>query len=65
MSEKKIVLEDAFEQLEDMIAKLESSDVSLEDSFAYYKAGMELVKQCNEEIDRIEKQVKILTDEEQ
>ena len=39
---------------------LESEDISLEEAFKAYSQGMELVKRCNERIDRVEKQVFVL-----
>lgn len=53
-------IEQTFEELDQIMEKLESSDTSLEDSFAYYEAGMKLVKSCDEKIDKVEKQMIIL-----
>ena len=50
-------LEEAFEQIEATIARLEDEDITLEDSFRAYQDGMKLLKYCNEKIDRVEKQV--------
>lgn len=50
-------LEEAFEQIETTIARLEDEDITLEDSFRAYQDGMKLLKYCNEKIDRVEKQV--------
>lgn len=50
-------LEENFVKLEAAIQKLEAEDVSLEDSFAAYNEGMNLLKECNEAIDKVEKQV--------
>lgn len=50
-------LEEKFSKLEEAVLKLESEDISLEDSFRIYKEGMELLKQCNADIDKVEKQV--------
>lgn len=58
-------LEKAFEKMDGIIEKLESEDITLEESFQVYKEGMDLLKQCNEDIDRVEKQVKILSGEEE
>lgn len=52
-----MTLEEKFARLEETVDKLESEDISLEDSFRIYKEGMELLKQCNDEIDKVEKQV--------
>ena len=59
-SEKDVSLEDNFAKLEETIALLETEDISLEDAFAAYSKGMELLKSCNEQIDRVEKKVLIL-----
>lgn len=52
-----MTLEDKFAKLEETVEKLESEDISLEESFRIYKEGMELLKQCNADIDKVEKQV--------
>lgn len=56
-------LEEAFGKIEELLGKLNDRDVSLEESFALYQEGMKLLKQCNEKIDRVEKQM-LLIDEE-
>lgn len=50
-------LEEKFAKLEEAVKRLEAEDISLEESFCVYKEGMELLKQCNEDIDKVEKQV--------
>lgn len=50
-------LEEAFQALDEMVVKLESNDISLEDSFHLYKEGMELLKYCNGKIDKVEKKM--------
>ena len=55
--ENKISLEEAFAKLEETIQELEGEDVSLERSFALYKEGVQLVENCKNEIDLVEKQV--------
>ena len=61
MEIEKMSLEQAFEQLENTIARLESEDITLEDSFAAYKEGMDILKHCNNSIDKVEKQVLMLS----
>ena len=53
-------LEKVFEQLDEIIGQLEAENVSLEDSFGLYHKGMDLLKQCNDKIDTIEKKMMIL-----
>ena len=50
-------IEESFEQLEEIISKLESSDVSLDESFALYKSGMDELKKANEKIEQTKKAV--------
>ena len=59
-TEKEPELEELFEQLEEVTGKMEEKDTSLEESFALYRKGMELLKTCKDKIDRIEKKVQIL-----
>lgn len=56
-------LESAFEKLNDMIDALEDEDISLEDSFKLYKEGMDLVKKCNDSIDKVEKMVLVMEED--
>lgn len=60
-SEKELTLEENFIKLEETIAQLESEDISLEEAFQAYSQGMELLKSCNEQIDRVEKKVIVLS----
>lgn len=53
-------IEKIFEELEELMEKLENPDTSLEDSFAYYEKGMKLVRACGEKIDKVEKQIIVL-----
>ena len=50
-------LEEKFSELEELLEQLEAEDISLEDAFTAYSKGMNVLKQCNEQIDRVEKQV--------
>ena len=56
-------LEELFGQLEDTIQKMEKEEISLEDSFQLYHKGMDLLKQCNDKIDKVEKKMLILNEE--
>lgn len=55
--EKSLTLEENFARLEETIERLEDDEISLEDAFAAYSEGMNLLKCCNEQIDRVEKKV--------
>ena len=54
-NEKERTLEETFALLDEKIAQLENSEISLEDSFRVYKEGMELLKDCSSKIDTVEK----------
>lgn len=56
-AKKEPKLEESFEKLDEILNRLESPDISLEESFQVYEGGMKLLKQCNEIIDRVEKKV--------
>ena len=56
-------LEENFSEMEELIEQLEVEDISLEDAFTAYSKGMNVLKQCNEQIDRVEKQVMKLNEE--
>ena len=56
-------LEENFSELEELIEQLEVEDISLEDASTAYSKGMNVLKQCNEQIDRVEKQVMKLNEE--
>ena len=56
-------VEEGFKKLDVLLERLQDPAVSLEDAFAAYTEGMELVKQCTARIDLIEKKVEILNKE--
>lgn len=60
--EKQLSLEEAFEKLETVIETLEQPDTPLKESFDAYKEGVTLVNLCNGMIDRVEKEVRVLTE---
>lgn len=63
--EKELSLEENFSRLEELIERLEEDELSLEDAFTAYSQGMELIKRCNGQIDRVEKRVLKLTGDNQ
>jgi len=60
MKKEEKTLEASFLELNEIISKLEAEDISLEDSFSMYQKGMKLLKVCNDSIDKVEKQLIIL-----
>lgn len=57
MSRENSSLEENFAKLEQELEKLEADNVTLEEAFAAYSAGMKLLKECNDQIDKVEKKV--------
>lgn len=62
MAEKEMKLEESFEKLNQIVVALEKPDVSLEDSFTLYQEGIKLLKACNDSIDKVEKELIILSE---
>lgn len=62
MAKNEKTLEDSFIELESIITKLEDSDTSLDDSFKLYNQGVQLLKGCNDSIDKIEKKIILLNE---
>ena len=50
-------IEEVFQELDALAVKLEDSQTSLEDSFRFYKEGMELLKFCSSRLDTVEKKM--------
>lgn len=53
-------IEDNFNELENILKEMQAEEVTLEQSFELYNKGLKLVQDCNEQIDTIEKKIKIL-----
>ena len=55
-----VSLEETFEQIETIIEQLESPEVTLDDSFRLYQAGVEKLKKCNLLLDTVEKKMQVM-----
>ena len=58
-----MTIEETFAKIEETIEKLEQDDIALEDAFVAYSEGMKLLKDCNDAIDKVEKQVILLEEQ--
>ena len=56
--------EEQYEQLEGIVAGMQDPEASLQESFENYKKGMKLVKSLTGMIDQIEKEVIVLSEQE-
>lgn len=52
--------EQAMEELEQLVARMEAGELPLEASVAAYKRGSELVKFCAAQLEKVDSQVKLL-----
>lgn len=57
--------EQAFKALEQIVANMESGQLSLEDSMAAYERGNQLLAHCQQSLAAVEQQVKILNERQQ
>ncbi len=54
---------DAVQQLEQLLAQLESGQLLLEDLRGQYQRGAELLRYCRERLQALEEQVKVLDEQ--
>jgi exodeoxyribonuclease VII small subunit len=52
--------EQAMEELEKIVERLESGELSLDDSLAAFEDGVKLVKFCNQKLTEVEKKIELL-----
>ena len=57
---EELTFEEGISKLEEITKKLESGELSLDEQFKLYKEGVELVNRCNEKLDTVVIEVKIL-----
>ena len=63
MKEKQF--EDAMKELEDIVKRLESGDLSLEESLKIFEEGVALSRYCFKKLEEAEKRVSILIKDEE
>ncbi|MBO7650060.1 MAG: exodeoxyribonuclease VII small subunit [Lachnospiraceae bacterium] len=61
--EKRVSLENRMQQLEEILRKMESMELTLDESFRLYREGMEQLKKCSEMIDTVEKELQIIEED--
>ncbi len=59
---EKMKFEEAMLALEDIVRKLDSGNLSLDESLKAFEEAIALVKLCNSKLENAEQQVKILTE---
>ncbi len=58
--EKDLSLEERMQKMEDIIRRMESMEMTLDESFRLYKEGMEQLQKCSDMIDTVEKELQII-----
>ena len=56
--------ETALKKLEEVVEKLESGEVSLDQSLKLFEQGVTLVRQCSKRLDEVESKVQVLVSDE-
>jgi exodeoxyribonuclease VII small subunit len=57
--------EDALKKLEELVKKMESGDLALEDSLKAFEEGIRLIRFCTGKLDEAERRVEILLKDDQ
>ena len=60
MAKTKFSIEKAFEELDEILNRLEDPELSLSDSMDYYKKGVRLLDKCGQTLDKTEKEIIVL-----
>ena len=57
--DKQIDFEASLKELESIVAKLEDENISLEDSVQSFEVGVNLVKECQKQLQKAELKIKL------
>ena len=60
MAKTKFSIEEAFQELDQILQEMESPELSLSDSVNLYKKGVRLLDKCNQTLDKTEKEIIVL-----
>ena len=63
-TDKKLSIEESLERIDGILNRMEAKETGLEESFRLYERGLKLIKDAEAGIDKIEKEIRILNDEE-
>lgn len=56
-------IEEVFSKITSIVEQLEAPEITLEESMKLYRQGVELLTECGKSLDRIEKEMIVLTEE--
>lgn len=57
---KKLAFEDAFERLDEIVRKLESGQLALEENIELFEEGVKLTGECRKQLDQAEAKIQKL-----
>jgi len=60
---KKTNFEENIKKLEEIVRKLEKGEISLEESLAVFEEGVALVRDCQNQLDKVAERIKILAED--
>lgn len=60
MKKEELSFEELMKRLEDVTSKLENEELNLDESVSLFEEGMNLSKKCNETLEKAEKRISIL-----
>ena len=55
--------EDALKRLEEIVQRMESGDLALEDSLGLFEEGVRLTRVCSQRLDEAEKKIELLVED--
>ena len=61
---EEMTIEESFDRLDEILGKMEDEQTGLEESFRLYEEGLKLIRRAEAGIDRVEKKIRILNEEE-
>ena len=61
---EEMTIEESFDRLDEILEKMEDEQTGLEESFRLYEEGLKLIRRAEAGIDRVEKKIRILNEEE-
>lgn len=59
---EELSFEEAVENLDKVVKNLSDPELSLDDAFKSYEEGVQLLKHCNDTLDKVEKKVMLIND---
>lgn len=63
-NKKALSIEESLEKIEQVLEQMESEETGLEETFRLYEQGLKLIKDTESGINKVEKQLKILNEDE-